>query len=272
MIAARHGAVLLCAALLASACDNGAATPPDTGAAASAAASIAAVPASGAWRKPQIAGCAISALSIEDDPAGLNVHAEPSPDSKVIGKLFSLVEAPPDEVPLPSDPMTGPAFTIIAVQGDWVRIADIAPVTGGFDKQTRKYGEVRNFQGLGWVRQDRIMVSSDYWDKAFDRPYYQWAPWTVIDEDAGVNLYPWAGQPRSEDRILACEKDWVKLRYARIATRISGPDNVRHFSTAERAKLPPVEGWLKSEAHSASDAPCDAADPDCPARRARDWD
>lgn len=272
MIAPQRTRALVGAALLASACDNGATTQHDTAAAASAAASIAAIPAGGEWRNPQITGCAISALSIEDDPAGLNVHAEPSPDSKVIGKLYSLVEAPPNEAPLPSNQMTGPGFTIIAVQGDWVRIADIAPVTGGFDKRTRKYSEARNFQGLGWVRQGRIMVSSDYWDKAYDRPYFEGGKWQAVDEDAGVNLYPWAGLPRSEVRILACEKDWVKLRYPRIATRISSPDNVRHFSAAERAKLPPVEGWLKSEAHSASDAPCDAADPDCPARRAREWD
>lgn len=211
-------------------------------------------------------------MSVEDESAGLAVHAEPSGDSKVIGRLYSMVEAPPDEEPLPSDPMTGPGFTIIAINGDWVRIADIAPVTGGFDKRTRKYGEVRNFQGLGWIHQDSVMVSSDYWDKVYDRPYYQGAPWTVIDEDAGVNLYPWAVQPRTAVRILACEKNWAKLRYPRIATRVSGPENVRHFSAAERAKLPPVEGWLKSEAHNASNAPCDPADPDCPARRARDWD
>lgn len=268
----KHSRQLLCLALLVTGCHPAPVSQQNASEAASAAASIAAIPASGAWRKPQIAGCAISALSIEDDPAGLNVHAEPSPDSKVIGKLYSLVEAPPDEEPLPSDPMTGPAFTIIAVKGDWVRIADIAPHTGGFDRQTRKYGERRNFQGLGWVHQSRIRVASDYWDKAFDRPYYQAAPWTVIDEDAGVNLYPWAGESGGEIRILACEKDWVKLRYPRIATRVSCPDSVRYFTAAERAQKPPVEGWLKSEAHPASAAPCDAADPDCPARRAREWD
>ncbi len=268
MTGARRSLSALCLAVTVSACNPAPEPQRDIVAAVEAAAGA----ARGEWRQPRITGCAISALSVAGDPAGLPVHAAPSRDSKVIGTLHSLVEAPPNEEPLPSDPMTGPGFTIIAVNGDWVRITDIAPMTGGFDKLTRQYREVRNFQGLGWVDQASVMVSSDYWDKAFDQPYFRGGQWQVVDADAGVNLYPWAELTGATARILACEKDWVKLRYPRIATRVSGPQSVSMLSAAERASLPLVEGWLKSAAHSASQAPCHPADPDCPARRAHEWD
>lgn len=266
---AGRGIALLCLATQLAGCDSYSQTSEQT-----AAASAAALAGEGAadWRKPGIAGCAITAMSIESDPSGLNVHAGPSAQSKVLGKLVSLVEAPRDEQPLPSDPMAGPNFTIVAVNGDWVRIADIAPVTEGFDKTTRKFREERNHQGLGWVHQDKVMVSTGYWDKAYDRPYHQAGPWRSVDDDAGVNLYPWADHGWGKARILACDKDWVKLRYPRIATKVAGPENVRKFSPAEREKFPPIEGWLKSAAHTTSAAPCDPADPDCKARRAHDWD
>ena len=268
----RRIAGLLCLAALATGCGSDSKDAQFANVEASAASAMDVAKGTGQWREPKIAGCAIGGFAIEDDTAGLKVHAEPSGSSKVIGRLYSLIDVPPSESPQPGDPMVGPNFTIIAVRGDWVQIADIAPVTGGFDKLTRKYREVRNFQGLGWVHQSKVSVATGYWDKAYDRPYHQPGPWTVIDEDAGISLYPWAALEWAQATILDCNKDWVKLRYRRIGTTGAGPENVRYYDKAERLKLAPVEGWLKSEGHSADSALCDPADADCRARRAHDWD
>lgn len=241
------------------------------------AASEAAKAASGPWRKPQIAGCAIEAYSFDKDPNGLAVRSKPSGESKIVGRLYSLVDVAPVEDPLPSDPMIGPQFTIIAVQGDWLRIADISPTTEGFDKASRMRREIANFQGIGWVNQAKVAVDTGYWDKAFDRPYFDGGNWHAIDDDAGINLYPWHDMPFGRETILACEMQWVKLRYDRIATKIPegtspNPDNVRFFDKAERANLSPVTGWMKSDGNAGRTGQCTPVDFDCSLRRAHEWD
>lgn len=202
---------------------------------------------------------------------------EPYGASKVVGRLYSLVDVAPDEDPLPGDPLIGPQFTVIAVHGDWLKIADISPITEGFDKAKHTRREVANFQGVGWIDQAKVAVDTGYWDKAFDHPYFEGGNWRVVDEDAGINLYPWTDMPFGRETILACEKQWFKLRYDRIATKVpegtgTAGGNVRFFDKAERAKQSTVTGWLKSDGNAGKIGKCTSGDMDCDLRRAHDWD
>jgi hypothetical protein len=197
-----------------------------------------------------IKGCAVAGIVTDPDPAGLNVRAEPNAQSRVLGKLYSLIETDPldpDSPPIEGDMAFGPGFSITAISGQWLRIADISPVTTGYDPAIRKQGKRRNYQGTGWVHRSKIAVDPGFYNNALARTYEGPGDWEVIDKDAGNLLTFTGGKQGYTAPLLACERNWLKIRYIR-----DGQSR---------------EGWFQMRPNYVPSLRCDSSDTDCPARQ-----
>jgi hypothetical protein len=214
-----------------------------------------------AAKRRSLNGCAIAALSVEQDLKGLNVRSAPSKDSPVVGILASLIETDPhspDDPPLPGDMAFGPSFTITAIHGQWLKIADINPTTEGYDPTLRKRTTKRNYQGSGWVHRSRVAVDPGFHDNAYDKPYLEPGNWTSVDDDAGELLTLTGGKQGYTADLLSCDRDWLQMRYQKKA-----PDG--------RARA--VTGWLHMTPNYIGLKACAKGDADCLLRQDMDiWD
>lgn len=191
-----------------------------------------------ATKRASLKGCAVGAMSVEQDLSGLNVRSGPSENSPVVGILHSLIETDPHapgDPPSPEDKAIGPSFTITAIDGLWLKIADIDPLVEGYDPDVQRSAQKRNFQGSGWVHRSRVAVDIDFYSNAYDKPYSEPGKWTVIDKNAGDLLALTGGKQGYTADILACERDWLRLRYTRLnslgqSRQMTGWFNLRpHF-------------------------------------------
>jgi hypothetical protein len=200
-----------------------------------------------------IKGCAVLAFAVDPDPAGLNVREAPDGKSRIVGKLYSLIETDPmdpDSPPIEGDSAFGPGFSITAISGVWLKIADIDPVTTGWDPAIRKQGKRRNYQGTGWVHRSKITVDPGFHDNAYAQPYEGPGDWQIVDKNAGDLLTLTGGKQGYTAPLLACERNWLKIRYQR-----DGRDR---------------EGWFQMKPNYVPGMRCDPADSDCPARQNSD--
>jgi hypothetical protein len=201
--------------------------------------------------RSKVKGCAIGAISVEQDLNGLNVRSAPSKDSPILGILQSLIETDPhtpDDPPLADDMAFGPSFTIIAIQGQWLKIADISPTTEGYDPVLRKRTSKRNYQGSGWVHRSRVAVDPGFHDDAYDQPYFERGNWTSIDDGAGALLTLTGGKQGYTAELLSCEQDWLQIRYQRKAE-------------GSPARL--VTGWFQMTPNYIGPKACARDDADC---------
>jgi hypothetical protein len=212
-------------------------------------------------RLRRLKGCAIPAISVEQDLKGLNVRSGPGKDNPVLGVLQSLIETDPhtpDDPPLPEDRAFGPSFNITAISGSWVKIADIDPLIDGYDPKARKRVTKRNYQGSGWVHRSRIAVDPGFHDNAYDRPYFEAGNWRSIDRGAGELLTLTGGKQGYSAELLSCEQDWLQLRYQ---------------SKLKDGQSRTAIGWFHMRPHYIGIKYCKTDDSDCELRQNPDlWD
>jgi hypothetical protein len=212
-------------------------------------------------KRQSLKGCAVAAISTEQDMNGLNVRSGPSKDSPVIGVLQSLVETDPHspvDPPLPEDKAFGPSFTITAIQGQWLKIADISPTTEGFDPTLRKRATKRNYQGSGWIHRSRVAVDPGFHDNAYDKPYFEPGKWTSIDDGAGELLTLTGGKQGYTAELLSCKLNWLQIRYQDKATD---------------GQTRPATGWFHMSPNYIGRKSCATGDADCRIRQDMDiWD
>ncbi len=214
-----------------------------------------------ATKRASLKGCAVGAISVEQDFKGLNVRAGPSKGSLVVGVLHSLIETDPhapNDPPQPSDRAFGPAFNIIAISGPWLRIADIDATTEGYDPVVGKHAIKRNYQGSGWVHRSRVGVDPGFHDDAYDRPYNAPGRWTKVNQGAGALLTLTGGKQGETAELLTCERNWLRIRY---------------IVDVEGGKTRSETGWFKMHPHFTGSAMCKVDDSDCQLRQSMDiWD
>ena len=103
--------------------------------------------------------CAITGESTDGDLAGLRVHSEPRLDSPEIGRLYP--GADPESFFHDDGEgelgLVGAQFTIDRVDGQWLHITDIDPISDGIDPQGRTESTL-NFTGTGWVHSSKVRL------------------------------------------------------------------------------------------------------------------
>ncbi|HTU10859.1 MAG TPA: SH3 domain-containing protein [Allosphingosinicella sp.] len=180
------------------------------------------------------AQCAAAGRSIDQDPAGLNVRAGPSPRARVLGRLHSVLDAEAEQ-------RYGPIFAIREVRDGWVRITDAAAEVEGFDGEVR-----RNYTGPGWVSAALVeptIVSAragDPGSRGYAGPSFSAA---VSDPDGLTNVERMR-RGRQNPRIVACRGAWVQLDYTRSG-RLGGNGRWADFPARERQQ---ARAWFRSGA------------------------
>ena len=183
------------------------------------------------------AQCAGAGRSVDQDPAGLNVRAGPSPTARVLGRLYSVLD--PEAAHHGSNERYGPVFAIREVRGGWARIADAAAESEGFDGVVR-----RNYTGRGWVAASMVeptivsMQTGDPGTRGYAGPDFSAA---VTDPDGLTNIesmHRFGQRPR----LVACRGSWVQLDYVRSG-RLNANGRWVAFPVRERR---PARAWFRS--------------------------
>jgi hypothetical protein len=146
------------------------------------------------------APCAITGESIDADPAGLRVHAEPRAGSRIVGKLYPGMDPHVffhEEKPTLAEGLVGANFTVEAVDGDWLRIADVDPVTDGI-APVGSLELVPNVQGSGWVHASMVRLIPTIAEDLRTAPDGPRADAALF---AGLDA-----------RIVGCRGAWAQLR------------------------------------------------------------
>jgi hypothetical protein len=197
--------------------------------------------------------CRIMGSSIDQDPNGLNVRAEPNAKSEVLGKLYSVADFEDEhgEESGAVQKLFGPQFTVTAVKGDWIQIIDAERVSEGPSV------EKKNFTGAGWVHFSLVKAAPPQVDiysnlnNGFEAPSER----ARIADPDGTTNYANAGRDTPDQpRLIACSGAWAKVRYQQSGKL--GP-NRRWiaYSKADIARRLPVEAWFKTgEADQAGDS------------------
>lgn len=166
-----------------------------------AAALATAVPATNLAADPGPAPCAVTGISSDADRAGLRVHADPGIESRVVGVLLPAMDPEVfyhDDKATLADGLVGAQFTVTRVSGDWLRIADIDPVTDGIGPGG-SLEPTPNFQGQGWVHASMVQLLSDGPPDARARP------------ERHSPLVSGAGGIATTAKITGCRGNWAEV-------------------------------------------------------------
>jgi hypothetical protein len=183
-------------------------------------------PAAPSARSEPAERCALTGESTDDDLSGLRVHSEPRLSSPVVGRLYPGADPESfyhDEGPKEEFGLVGAQFTIDRVNGDWLHITDIDPVSDGIDPQGRAEPTL-NFTGTGWVHTSkvRLFLTSVV---AHQRP----------DADSPVVTEARFSNGEDARHILECRGSWARLEY--VPPR------------EESSRSPRVTGWMPSQSN-----------------------
>jgi len=166
-----------------------------------AAALATAAPAETLAADPAPAPCAVTGISGDADPAGLRVHADPAIESRVVGVLLPAMDPEVfyhDDKATLADGLVGAQFTVTRVWRDWLRIADIDPVTDGIGPGG-SLQPTQNFQGEGWVHASMVQLLSDGPPDARARP------------ERKSRLVSGAGGIAITSKITGCRGNWAEV-------------------------------------------------------------
>jgi hypothetical protein len=144
------------------------------------------------------APCAISGESIDADPKGLRVHDAPALSGAEVGRLYPGMDPEVfyhEEKASLAEGLVGAMFTVDGVDGDWLHISEIDPVTDGLDP-SGGVEPVSNFQGAGWVHASQVRLSPRRWEEAYREP---------SDVGPRVEGKWYAG------KIIGCRGDWAQV-------------------------------------------------------------
>jgi hypothetical protein len=152
--------------------------------------------------------CDLGGYSIDPDPKGLNVRAEPSAQARVLGTLpprFKIrgggEAAPPEGY--------ATEFKIIGFKEGWFLIEGAQP-PGKEYESTRGYPKnaPKPYPGRGWVAGNKVGANfangQTRMGGLFQAPHAD-APWTRVVDRHGNEI----GADSSPDRILACSGIWA---------------------------------------------------------------
>jgi len=151
--------------------------------------------------------CNLGAYSIDRDPMGLNVRAEPSVKARVLGTLPPPFKVRKSDADGPKDGWRT-EFTIIGFKDGWFLIEGAKPPGKEYESEgwPLKYPKV--YTGRGWVAASK--VGANFANGAtrhgglFQAPDID-ARWTRVTDRHGNEL----GADNSPDRILTCSGLWA---------------------------------------------------------------
>jgi hypothetical protein len=198
------------------------------------------------------AACQITGFSIDQDPNGLNVRANPDIKAAVLGKLLPVgdPESHHDhdgegkKSDIPEQSYFGPRFTIIAVNGDWLKIDSIEAKTEGINPKNGNEWSRDNFQGSGWVHYSKVQPSFGGGEvgnpsgHAYKGPSFESGK---ILHAADTNMRGidtiWTDVPK----ILECNGRWAKIEFTQYGE--SDP-KTNLWTSYPKAKRKKVIGWM----------------------------
>ncbi len=241
--------ILVPAMLVATACSN--AQTPQSGSKERKLSDLAKPPAS---ISEEAEPCDIKGWSIDQDPNGLNVRAEPGFKAEILGKLLPAGDAESghdhggddSKRAGPEQIYYGPEFTIIGIEGDWLKIDKIEPITEGINPKTGDEWIRKNFQGTGWVHWSKVqprlggVPSDDPAEHAYAEPSFESKKTLNI---ANTNLFGmdhiWTDVPR----ILECSGKWGKIEFTQY-----GENNpkTRIWTRYPKNKQKKIQGWMNA--------------------------
>jgi hypothetical protein len=166
------------------------------------------VAAKAATLPPDTMPCDLHAFSIDRDPKGLNVRAEPSVKARVLGTLPPPFKARHGEVEMPAAGWPT-EFTIIGYRDGWFLIEGATPPGKRYERpdERRRFNYPKPYAGRGWVAGNK--VGANYANGAtrmgglFQAPHVD-ARWTPAQRRQGDEIGP-DGGPK---RIFACGGMW----------------------------------------------------------------
>ena len=175
--------------------------------------------------------CAITGESTDADVEGLRVRAVPAMQGAVVGRLYPGMDPEVfyhDERPSPAEGLVGAMFTVDAVDGDWLHIADIDPVTDGLGPDG-SLQPVANYQGAGWVHASKVRLIP--------------GNSTILREQPREASKPMTGGWPADARIIACSGSWA-------AIRLDGNKVGWVPSRSNRARVSKIRAAVRAEAQA----------------------
>jgi hypothetical protein len=158
--------------------------------------------------------CNLGAYSIDRDPRGLNVRAEPSVKAPVLGTLPPPFKVRGSDADGPKDGWRT-EFTIVGFKDGWFLIEGAKPAGKEYEREGRPLKYPKVYAGRGWVTASK--VGANFANGAtrqgglFQAPHVD-ARWTRITDRNGNEL----GTDNSPDRILACSGLWALVEKAGV--------------------------------------------------------
>jgi hypothetical protein len=151
--------------------------------------------------------CDLGAYSIDRDPKGLNVRAEPSVKAPVLGTLPPPFKVRMSDADGPKDGWRT-EFTIVGFKDGWFLIEGAKPPGKEYEREGRPLKYPKVYAGRGWVAANK--VGANFANGAtrqgglFQAPHVD-ARWIRITDHHGNEL----GADNSPDRVLACSGLWA---------------------------------------------------------------
>jgi hypothetical protein len=159
--------------------------------------------------------CEMAGYSIDADPRGANIRAEPNAKAKVLGRLAPPQKASQRDDAFPNDGVWRTAFQIIGFKDGWFLIEKAQHPFD--DPETirmvgrRSTGGVRTYTGRGWIAGS--LVGGQYSNRGglpagalYSEPRAD-ASRTPAKNALGAEV----GADGGPKRVLACDGDWVKV-------------------------------------------------------------
>jgi hypothetical protein len=151
--------------------------------------------------------CDLGAYSIDRDPKGLNMRAEPSVKAPVLGTLPPPFKVRGSDADGPTDGWRT-EFTIVGFKDGWFLIEGARPPGKEYEREGRPLKYPKVYAGRGWVASSK--VGANFANGAtrvgglFQAPQVD-ARWTRVADRHGNEI----GSDSSPDRILACSGLWA---------------------------------------------------------------